>query len=109
MITRIRQLRKELKKTIYDLAKDLNMSPSSIAMIERGERGITAENAIIFADYFRVSTDYLLGKSDVRNTKFSEITFEFWGLDIELTYKDKEMIMRLAQSLAAKKRGGGNL
>ena len=109
MITRIRQLRKELKKTIYDLAKDLNMSPSSIAMIERGERGITAENAIIFADYFRVSTDYLLGKSDVRNTKFSDIPFALGGLESELTDKDKEMIMNLAQSLADKNRGGGNL
>ncbi len=102
MITKIRTLRKEQNKTIYDVAKDLKMSPSAIAMIERGERGITAENAIIFADYFNVSTDYLLGKSDVRNPKFTNTTFALGGLEQDLTDKDKETIMNLAQMLADK-------
>lgn len=109
MTNRLKQLRKEKGLTLKELGKIASMTDANISMIENGKHSLSEQNTKFFADYFGVSTDYLLGKSDFRNTKFSDIPFALGGLESELTDKDKEMIMNLAQSLADKNRGGGNL
>ena len=50
-------LRKEKHLTQVDLAHELRMSPSSIAMIESGSRQPTLKKAIIFADYFNMPVE----------------------------------------------------
>ena len=50
-----------------DLAKILSISPSAVGMYERDEREPNDEITLKLAEYFGVSTDYLLGKSDIRN------------------------------------------
>lgn len=109
MTNRLKQLRKEKGLTLKELGKIASMTDANISMIENGKHSLSEQNTKFFADYFRVSTDYLLGKSDVRNPKFTNTTFALGGLEQDLTDKDKEMIMNLAQSLADKNRGGGNL
>lgn len=47
-----------------ELAKDLNIAPSTIAMYETGQRDPDTATLKILADYFNVSTDYLLGRTD---------------------------------------------
>jgi len=66
-MNRIKFLREE--KGIYqkDLANLLNVSVPAINYYENEKRSIDTETASILADYFNVSIDYLLGKSDVRN------------------------------------------
>ena len=107
MENRVRLLRKNCNKTIYDVAKDLNLSPSTIAMIERGERGITSENAMIFSKYFNVSTDYLLGLTDIRNPIKKSDNFVLGGLENELDDEEKQQVLDFATYLVHKKRGGG--
>lgn len=102
MTNRLKQLRKEKGLTLKELGKIASMTDANISMIENGKHSLSEQNTKFFADYFNVSTDYLLGKSDVRNPKFSNISFALGGLEDELTDKDKEMIMNLAQSLADK-------
>lgn len=46
------------------LAMALNMSQNSISRYETGEREADYETLIAFADYFGVSVDYLLGRTD---------------------------------------------
>ena len=46
------------------LAMVLNMSQNSISRYETGEREADYETLIAFADYFGVSVDYLLGRTD---------------------------------------------
>lgn len=58
----LKELRKEEKINQADLAKALNVSQSIIARWESGECEPTATNILAIADYFNVSTDYLLGK-----------------------------------------------
>ena len=54
------------KRQINDLrvAKDLKLSSSRISDWRNGHRFPTVENLIKLADYFGVSTDYLLGRTD---------------------------------------------
>lgn len=64
---RIKTLREELGLKQDELAKKMSVSPSAIGMYERNLREPNNELILKLADYFNVSTDYLLGKSDVRN------------------------------------------
>ncbi len=64
---RLKQLRNEKKITQSDLAKLLGVSPSTIGMYEQNRREPDTKTLKIFADYFEVSFDYLLGRSEYRN------------------------------------------
>ena len=46
------------------LALDLNMNQNTISRYENMEREADYESLIKFADYFNVSLDYLLGRTD---------------------------------------------
>ena len=52
------------------LAMELNMNQNSISRYETGEREADYATLIAFADYFNVSVDYLLGRTD--NPKMNE-------------------------------------
>jgi len=61
---RIKELRttKNLKQS--DLAGLLGVSITQISDIENGKRTTSIEKLIILADYFNVSIDYLVGRTD---------------------------------------------
>lgn len=60
----IKKLRKDKKLTQKDLSLQLGFNSSStLAMIEREERNITAESLERLSKIFNVSIDYLLGKT----------------------------------------------
>lgn len=64
---RIRILREEKGLTQKELAKILNSSPSKVSMWERGERDPVSDDLTRISEYFSVTTDYLLGISDIRD------------------------------------------
>ena len=66
-MNRIKLLREE--KNIYqkDLAKLLNVSIPAINYYENEKRAMDTKTALTLAEYFGVSVDYLLGKTDIRN------------------------------------------
>ncbi len=61
---RLKKLRKERNISQLKLALDLNMNQNSISRYENSEREADYETLIKFADYFDVSLDYLLGRTD---------------------------------------------
>ena len=61
---RIRDLREDKDKTQAQIAKMLNMQLTVYQRYERGEREIPFWVAIKLADYYNVSVDYLLGRTD---------------------------------------------
>ena len=63
---RLKKLRKEKKVSQLKLAFDLNMNQNTISRYENGEREADYETLIKFADYFDVSLDYLLGRSEIK-------------------------------------------
>ena len=64
---RIKMLREEKGLKQEELAKMMSVSPSTIGMYEINKREPNNELILKLADYFNVSTDYLLGKTDIRN------------------------------------------
>lgn len=63
-IFRLQQLRKEKGITQLKLAMDLGMSQNTISRYESEKREADYRTLILFADYFHVSVDYLLGRTD---------------------------------------------
>ena len=61
---RLKTLRQERNISQLKLALDLNMNQNSISRYENGEREADYETLIKFADYFGVSLDYLLGRTE---------------------------------------------
>ena len=61
---RLKQLRTNKNLMQKSVAVDLELSPRAYQSYELGEREANYENIVKLADYFDVSTDYLLGRSD---------------------------------------------
>lgn len=61
---RLKELRAKRRISQVKLALDLNMSQNSISRYETGEREADYDTLIALADYFGVSIDYLLGRTD---------------------------------------------
>ena len=68
MVFRLKELRKKRKISQLKLAIDLNMNQNSISRYENLDREADYETLIKIADYFNVSLDYLLGRTDNENT-----------------------------------------
>ena len=66
---RLKELRKQKRISQLKLAMDLTMNQNSISRYETGEREADCATLIKFADYFNVSIDYLLERTD--NPKFN--------------------------------------
>lgn len=61
---RARALRKTTGLSQAELGEVLGLSQKAISTIEGGQRGTTIEKLVLLAEYFHVSTDYLLGITD---------------------------------------------
>lgn len=64
---RLKQLRQSRNLTQAELATQLNVSQGTIGNWESGKRTPDIEMVVRLAQYFNISTDYLLGKSDNMN------------------------------------------
>ena len=61
---RLKEIRKAKGISQLKLALDLNMNQNTISRYENGEREPGIRELILLADYFRVSVDYLLERTD---------------------------------------------
>jgi len=61
---RLKELRKSRGMTQQRLAIELCMNQNSISRYESGEREADYKTLILLADYFGVSIDYLLERTD---------------------------------------------
>ncbi len=61
---RLKELRKKKGISQLKLALDLNTNQNSISRYENGERQADYSMLIAIADYFDVSIDYLLGRTE---------------------------------------------
>ena len=66
-LERIKNMREDLDMTQKDLAKILNISQRTLSHYELGTRDIPTETLIALADFYHCSTDYLLGRTDIRS------------------------------------------
>ena len=61
---RLKELRKKKHISQIRLAMTLDMNQNSISRYDTGEREADYKTLIAFADYFNVSVDYLLERTD---------------------------------------------
>lgn len=62
---RVSQLRKDKKLSMAALGDILGVSDEAIRLMEKGKRSPSFEVLCSIADYFNVSLDYLVGRSDI--------------------------------------------
>ena len=61
---RLKPLRKRFGRTQKDMAELLGVTERHYQKIEYGHINVSATTLILLADYFHVTTDYLLGRED---------------------------------------------
>lgn len=66
-MNRLKFLRNQKGESLDKIAKYLNVTVQTISNYENEKREMTPSTIIKLADYFNVSTDYLLGKTDIKN------------------------------------------
>lgn len=108
-MNRIKELRTEFGITQADLAKLLKISDRAVGYYEKGEREPDNETLIKIAEYFKVSVDYLLGRTDIRNADIpKEVDGEF--INFYEGYKDlddahKEILKATLKAFVDAKKG----
>ena len=105
---RLRELRRENHMTGDELGKKFNVTKTAISYWENGKSFPDEETIKKFADFFIVSTDYILGNSDIRNPyenhqrisesiKDDKELLEFWEVlkereDLQLLFKQTKQM-----------------
>ena len=85
---RIAKLRNSRGLNQEKLAKELNVSPSTIAMWETDKRALKDESIIALANYFNVTADYLLNGDNGY--------IKQWNDSFDLATKEKDKIETIA-------------
>lgn len=84
----IRDLRKEKRVSQTELAKIVGVSQTTVTAWETGKAEPSSSAVSNLADYFSVTTDYLLGRPEKKKEKQNvELTDD----DIIMTYQGKEL------------------
>ncbi|MCM1259669.1 MAG: helix-turn-helix domain-containing protein [Prevotella sp.] len=108
----IKFLRKEQKITIRDLEEKVHINRTTLSRMENGLQNISDEYLHTLSNFFNVSTDYLLGLSDIRNPEkelnkqqeSDPIFFSLYDEVKELTEEQKEEILDIIKKLKAFKK-----
>ncbi|QUH31357.1 helix-turn-helix transcriptional regulator [Vallitalea guaymasensis] len=64
-VKRLRQLREDRGLKQKDIAKLLNITTSAYGYYEQGKRNLDMNTLKTLSDYYNVSTDYMLGRTDI--------------------------------------------
>lgn len=107
---RLRDLRKEKNLSQEELAFCLGTNQQRISKVEKEDSSFGIDLLLRYADYFGVTTDYLLGLSDIRlepaieeinvvgtnKAEVRQLLYCFSRMD----KKNREIIMSLAKSMS---------
>jgi len=100
---RLKVLREAKGLNQQGLALKLNISQSSISYYETGERKPDLDTLIQLSDFFDVSIDYLVCRSDVKQSFIrdgqSTDDMNFWQDYLRLTQSQKEHVSAFMQGL----------
>jgi transcriptional regulator with XRE-family HTH domain len=93
---KIKFLREERKISRKELSVALNITYSSLSKYETNVRFPDSDTLKVIAEFFDVSIDYLLGRSDIRNPSqedsMPEIPEQFTDPDLAREYVSKHKI-----------------
>ena len=75
--SKLNELRNKHRYTISQLCDLLDINPNTYAKYERDERDVSTETLSKLADFYNVSTDYLLGRDNGDQTALDELAGRF--------------------------------
>ena len=64
MNIRLKELRKQRRLSQIKVSIDLNMNQNTLSRYETGRREADYKTLILLADYYNVSIDYMLGRTE---------------------------------------------
>lgn len=80
---RLKSLRKNSGYTQKELGEKLNVSGRVIGYYESNERFPDKDTLTDIADFFKVSVDYLLGRTDIKNSSSNKVDINNKEKDVE--------------------------
>lgn len=95
---RLKQLRDEFGFDQKEMGKKLNITSSAYGYYEQGRNEPPLETLVKIAEIFNVTTDYLLGRSDIRENPV------YYTLSDKLTLTQAELLVveRMQENLLLK-------
>ena len=106
-MNRLKSLRKEKNINQEVLANLLGIEIAGISKLETGRVPLKDEYIIKLDKYFDVSTDYLLGKSDIKNPEkiqLDELDIAFASGIKGLNKENQETLKNIMEGLLAKQK-----
>lgn len=110
MKMKIREIRRKCGLTMKELGERVGVSESAISQYETGKRQPDYETLLRIAEYFGVTTDYLLGNESEepsqqkeRKVTDSELMFALWGNTENIDESDLEDVRRYAAFIKERK------
>ena len=82
-VDRLKSLRKNSGYTQKELGEKLNVSGRVIGYYESNERFPDKDTLTDIADFFKVSVDYLLGRTDIKNSSSNKVDINNKEKDVE--------------------------
>ena len=115
---KLRELRKQQRKTLRQVNDETGIDYSNMAKIERDEHGCNSSTLQILADYYGCTTDYLLGYTDTPKAihikvfdddgSITEMQHELLDLTKGFTVDDFQKVNSYIEFLKIKKEVGKN-
>ena len=99
---RLRAARELRKMSQSDLAEKTGLLPSAVSHFETGRRSPSFANLKALSDALRVTTDYLIGRSDAMNVS-SSVAMKLLRHAEKMSDEDLDTITRMAEMMARKK------
>ena len=109
---RVKELRKERRLRQEELAGRINISQQTVSRIENGDNALAADILMSLANYFDVSIDYILYRSDSRRgeerrvecDEIQERNYNLCRRYEQLNRKNQELIFNLTEELESGQR-----
>ncbi|WLD27617.1 MULTISPECIES: helix-turn-helix domain-containing protein [Clostridioides] len=99
---RIKQLRENMNLSREELSNKINISYSALSKYETNNRFPDKVTLNKIADFFDVSTDYLLGRNKNISNEEDEEVKELVDIIYKLDKEDRDAVLKILDSLISK-------
>lgn len=110
MEKRLTELRKARRMTQDVLGYEIGISQQNISRYEQDTNSVPVDMLIKFSDYYKVTTDYILGISDIKSrtdegeeSAADNVHEDFLQVYLSLSQKDREVVWSLMGKLRSMK------
>lgn len=105
LVMKLKELRESRKISQAELAKDFGVAQNTISQWENESRSLDKSTILKLANYFNVSTDYLLGNVETIDTpdiRFNDFRFALLHGENDLTSEQKEDLLDYYEFIKSK-------